>query len=47
MVIDEIFYPFIKRLDDEKMQRLNAIVDIDGYEPQEAAQEFLGEEGLI
>lgn len=45
--IEEILRPLIELLDDETMQRLNALVDIEGYEPQEAAQEFLEEEGLI
>ncbi len=45
--IEEILQPLIERLDDETMQRLNALVDIEGYEPDEAAAEFLEEEGLI
>ncbi len=45
--IEEILRPMVELLDDETMQRLNALVDIEGYEPQEAAQEFLEEEGLI
>ncbi len=45
--IEEILQPLIERLNDETMQRLNALVDIEGYEPDEAAAEFLEEEGLI
>jgi len=45
--IEEILQPLIERLDDATMQRLNALVDIEGYEPDEAAAEFLEEEGLI
>lgn len=45
--IEEVLMPLIELLDDETMQQLNAKVDIDGYEPDEVAVEFLEEEGLI
>ncbi len=45
--IEEILKPLSQLLDDETMQRLNALVDVEGYEPEEAAVEFLEEEGLI
>ncbi len=45
--IEEVLQPLIESLDDETMQRLNAMVDIDGYEPDEVAEMFLEEEGLL
>lgn len=45
--IEEVMQPLIESLDDETMQRLNAMVDIDGYEPDEVAEMFLEEEGLL
>lgn len=45
--IEEILAPLTKLLDDETMQELNALVDVEGYNPEEAAQEFLEEEGLL
>lgn len=45
--IEEILQPLIEILDDETMQELNALVDIEGYEPDEVAEMFLEEEGLL
>ncbi len=45
--IEEVIEPLSRILDDETMQELNALVDVEGYEPEEAAREFLEEEGLI
>ncbi len=45
--IEEIMRELSRLLDDETMQELNAMVDMEGYEPSEAAEQFLEEEGLI
>lgn len=45
--LEDILAKLTERLDNETMQQLNAKVDIDGYQPEEAAEEYLVEEGLI
>jgi len=45
--IAEILGEIAPRLDTETMTHLNYLVDIEGYEPDEVAEEWLREEGLI
>ncbi len=45
--IEEILAPVAEKLDDETMSGMNAMVDIEGYEPDEVAEMWLQEEGLI
>lgn len=45
--IEEILAPIAAELDDETMSGLNAMVDIEGYEPYEVAEIWLEKEGFI
>ncbi|MDV2425477.1 MULTISPECIES: glycine betaine ABC transporter substrate-binding protein [Corynebacterium] len=45
--IEELFAPLSQLLTDEKMQELNARVDVDGEDYTTVAQYFLKEENLI
>ena len=45
--IAELFAPLSQLLTDEKMQELNARVDVDGEDYTPVAQDFLQEENLI
>lgn len=45
--IEDIMADIAPRLDDETMIYLNYRVDVEGYEPDEVAEEWLLEEGLI
>ncbi|MCW3490938.1 glycine betaine ABC transporter substrate-binding protein [Dethiobacter alkaliphilus] len=45
--IEGILNSVVPLLDEETMSQLNARVDIDGYEPDEVAREFLFDNGLI
>ncbi|MBS5997351.1 MAG: hypothetical protein KIA11_05375 [Corynebacterium sp.] len=45
--IEELFAPLSQLLTDEKMQELNARVDIDGEDYTTVALDFLKEENLI
>ncbi|MGH3947823.1 MAG: glycine betaine ABC transporter substrate-binding protein [Pseudonocardiaceae bacterium] len=46
-VIKEIFNPITERLTNEKMLELNERVDVNAELPEDVAQEFLEQEGLI
>jgi len=45
--IEEILAPIAEKLDTPTMSRLNGMVDIEGYEPDEVAEIWLQEEGFI
>ena len=45
--IEELFVPLSQLLNDEKMQELNARVDVDGEDSTTVSLEFLQEENLI
>lgn len=45
--IEEILGPIAEKLDTPTMSRLNGMVDIEGYEPDEVAEIWLKEEGFI
>ncbi len=45
--LEEILFELSQILDNESIQELNARVDIEEEEPEEVAEDFLGEEGLI
>jgi osmoprotectant transport system substrate-binding protein len=45
--LEDIFAEITPYMDNENMTRLNAMVDLDGMEPEEVAREFLIELGLI
>ena len=45
--IEELFAPLSQLLNDEKMQELNARVDVDGEDYTTVALDFLKEENLI
>jgi osmoprotectant transport system substrate-binding protein len=45
--LEEIFGPIAEELDDETMTGLNAMVDVDGEEPEDVAEEWLVENGHI
>ena len=45
--IEKILAPISASLDTATMSRLNALVDIEGYEPDEVAEMWLKEQGLI
>ena len=45
--IKDLFAPLAKLLTDEKMQELNARVDVDGEDYTAVAQDFLIDEGLL
>ena len=45
--LDAIFTPIAEQLDTETLQSLNSQVDVDGLLPEEVAQQWLEENGLI
>jgi osmoprotectant transport system substrate-binding protein len=45
--LDAIFTPIAEKLDTETLQKLNSQVDVDGLLPEEVAQQWLEENGLI
>ena len=45
--LDAIFDPIAEKLDTETLQGLNAQVDVDGLTPEEVAQSWMEENGLI
>lgn len=45
--IAEILAPLTEKLDTETMQQLNAQVDVDGLDPDDVAEQWLQEEGLL
>ena len=45
--IEELFAPLSQLLIDEKMQELNARVDVDGEDYTAVARDFLIDEGLL
>ena len=45
--IADVMAPISEKLTNEKITELNSKVDVDGEEPQDVAQEFLDDEGLL
>jgi osmoprotectant transport system substrate-binding protein len=45
--IAKIIEPVAQKLTDETMRKLNAKVDVDGYEPKQVAHDWLKEQGLL
>ncbi len=45
--LEEVFATVIPYMDNENMTKLNAMVDLEGKTPEEAARKFLSEKGLI
>jgi osmoprotectant transport system substrate-binding protein len=45
--LEAIFAPIAAKLDDKKLQDLNAQVDVEGLTEDEAVQDWLQEEGFI
>jgi len=45
--LEELFSDIASKLTDEEMQTLNARVDVDGESPEDAAEEWLSEQGYI
>jgi osmoprotectant transport system substrate-binding protein len=46
-VIGDVLAPLAEALDDQTLQQLNAKVDVDGATPEEAAKEWLVDEGFV
>jgi osmoprotectant transport system substrate-binding protein len=45
--IQKIFAPVAQKLTNDTMSRLNAKVDVDGYEPKQVAHDWLKQQGFI